>query len=70
MRRFAGHYAGDGEMVDWNKVRRVTHGMTEEEQEEVLNKLNEYIRQYSSSETVFFNDDDEGWDYRSEEDLE
>ena len=57
-------------MVDWNKGRRVTHGMTEEEQEEVLNKLNEYIRQYSSSETVFFNDDDEGWDYRSEEDLE
>ena len=57
-------------MVDWNKVRRVSHGMTEEEQEEILNRLNEYIRQYSSSETVFFNDDDEGWDYRSEEDLE
>jgi hypothetical protein len=70
LRRFAGHYGGSGEMVDWNKVRRVSHGMTEEEQEEILNRLNEYIRQYSSSETVFFNDDDEGWDYRSEEDLE
>ncbi len=57
-------------MVDWNKVRRVSHGMTEEEKEEVLNRLNEYIRQYSSSETVYFNDDDDGWDYRSEEDLE
>jgi hypothetical protein len=70
LRRFGGHYGGIGEMVDWNKVRRVSHGMTEEEQEEVLNQLNEYIRQYSSSETVYFNDDDEGWDYRSEEDLE
>jgi|TARA_R100001086_G_scaffold135604_1_gene70637 hypothetical protein len=68
--RSGAHYGGSGTLVDWNKVRRVSHGMTEEEKEEVLNRLNEYIRQYSSSETVYFNDDDEGWDYRPEEDSE
>ena len=70
MRRFVGHYAGDGEMVDWTKVRRVNHGMTEEEKDEVIKKLNEYVNQYSSSESVYYNEDEDGWDYRPEEDQE
>ena len=57
-------------MVDWTKVRRVNHGMTEEEKDEVIKKLNEYVNQYSSSESVYYNEDEDGWDYRPEEDQE
>ena len=57
-------------MVDWTKVRRVNHGMTEEEKDEVIKRLNEYVNQYSSSESVYYNEDEDGWDYRPEEDQE
>jgi len=55
--------------IDWSKVRRTDHGMTEEEKEGLLDRLNEYIQNHRSVETIVAADE-EGWDYRPEEDIE
>ena len=53
-------------MVDWNKVRRTDQGLTEDEKEEVLNKLNMFIEQYRTTESVYVPNEDDGWDFWSE----
>lgn len=37
---------------DWKDVKRTGHPISEEEREEIREKLNKYLAQYRSSETI------------------
>ena len=46
-------------MVDWNKVRRADVEMTEDEKEEVLDRLNKMVEEYRSLNTEYYVDPDD-----------
>ena len=50
-------------MVDWKKVRGGAGGLTEDEKEELINRLNKYVEQYRTMESIYVQDEDEGWGY-------
>ena len=46
-------------MVDWNRVRRVDANLSEDEKEEILERLNELVETYRSiNADVWFDEDD------------
>ena len=48
-----------GVVVDWNKVRRADVEMTEDEKEEVLDRLNKMVEEYRSLNTEYYVDPDD-----------
>lgn len=53
-------------MVDWNRIRRTDSGLSQDEKEELLKRLNEYVNEHRSVDGPVFADEPD-WDYREEE---
>jgi len=45
--------------VDWNRVRRVDSNLSEEEKEELLDRLNDMVAKYRSINADYWPDPDE-----------
>lgn len=52
--------------IPWSEVRRPDHGVDEEEQSDLEERLNTFIDQYRSTEPIVYVDSD-GWGYHEEE---
>lgn len=52
--------------IDWKRVRRTNAPLTEEESEEIVERLNKYVERHRSVGEKYFEDESD-WDYRKEE---
>jgi|TARA_Y100000031_G_scaffold144770_1_gene176650 hypothetical protein len=52
--------------IDWKRVRRTNAPLTEEESEEIVERLNKYVERHRSVGEKYF-EDEADWDYRKEE---